>query len=365
MLRLGLLYGGRSNEHAVSLCSAASVFSALNKNKYNIIPIGIDKDGKWYVQDNPEIIIDKDFGEILIIKKTGLCLINHFENNNKLCLYNIKGDKNVEVDVVFPIVHGISGEDGKLQGLLELSMTPFVGADILGSVIGMDKDISKRLLNEKNIPIVPWITVRKGDWELDSDNIISKALKELGLPLFIKPSNSGSSVGIIMVKEKEKIHQSIEFSFKFDNKILIEKGIKCREIECAVLGNNNIQVSIPGEIVPQHEYYSYEAKYLDPDGAKLRIPAKINSDISDKIRQTASDAYKILNCSGLARVDFFLDIDSNNFYLNEINTIPGFTKISMYPKLWEGSGLEYTDLLDKLIELAIDKHSEKLKIMID
>jgi D-alanine-D-alanine ligase len=362
-IKIGVLYGGRSGEHDVSLCSAASVFSALDRNKYEVTAVGIDRDGRWYVQDKPEIIPDKDFGRILSLKKKGMWLVNHFEQKNKLHLYDLKNkNKKVIIDIVFPVLHGTFGEDGTLQGLLELAMVPYVGADVTGSAVGMDKDIAKRLLKEAGIGVVPSVTVSKQQWQDNQKLIIKSALDKLGLPVFVKPVCTGSSVGVKKVKKKEMLAKAINFAFQFDTSVMIEKAIDCREIECAVLGNDNPAASVLGEIIPHHEFYSYEAKYLDPEGAKLLIPAQIKASLAGKIRKVAVEGYVTLGCSSMARVDFFLDKKTGKFYLNEINTLPGFTSISMYPKLWEATGLKYSDLLDKLITLALDRHKKKLEI---
>jgi D-alanine-D-alanine ligase len=362
-IRIGVLYGGRSGEHDVSLCSAASVVSALDRNKYEITAIGIDRDGKWYVQDQPEIVPHKDFGKILAMKKRGKWLVNHFEQGNKLHLYNMENTgEEVVVDIVFPVLHGTFGEDGTLQGMLELAMVPYVGADVIGSAVGMDKDIAKRLLHEAGIPVTPSITVNKQQWQDGSAQIMPSTLDKLGLPVFVKPVCTGSSVGVKKVKEKGELSAAVDFAFQFDTRIMIEKGIDCREIECAVLGNENPAASILGEVIPSHEFYSYEAKYIDPQGAALKIPAEMESSLADSIRKAAVRGYVALGCSSMARVDFFLDKKTNEFYLNEINTLPGFTSISMYPKLWEATGLKYSDLIDKLIQLAIDRHKKKLAI---
>jgi D-alanine-D-alanine ligase len=339
------------------------VFSALDRNKYDVTVIGIARDGRWYVQDKPKIIPNKTFGRILSLKKKGVWLVNHFEQKNKLRLYNIKSkNEEVALDIVFPVLHGTFGEDGTLQGLLELAMVPYVGADVTGSAVGMDKDIAKRLLKEAGIGVVPSVTVSKQQWK-DNPKIISKgALDKLGLPVFVKPVCTGSSVGVKKVKKKELLAKAMNFAFQFDTRVMIEKAVECREIECAVLGNENPAASVLGEIIPHHEFYSYEAKYLDPNGAALKIPAQIKASLADKIRKTAVEGYMALGCSSMARVDFFLDKKTNKFYLNEINTLPGFTSISMYPKLWEATGLKYSDLLDKLIALALKRHKKKLEI---
>ena len=365
-IKIGVLYGGRSGEHNVSLCSAASVVSALDQNKYEVTAIGIDRDGRWYVQDKPEIIPDKDFGQILSLKKRGKWLVNHFEQENKLHIYNIENkNEEVVIDIVFPVLHGTYGEDGTLQGLLELAMVPYIGADVAGSAVGMDKDIAKRLLNQAGIPVVPSLTISKHQWQENSGIIIQDALSKLGMTLFVKPLCTGSSVGVKKVKSKELLPEAIDFAFQFDTRIMIEKAIDCREIECAVLGNENPMASILGEIIPNHEFYSYEAKYIDPNGATMKIPAAIDENLAGLIRKTAVEGYMALGCSSLARVDFFLDKKNNEYYLNEINTLPGFTSISMYPKLWEATGLKYSDLLDKLIALALERYRNKMNIKTD
>ena len=362
MLKIGVLYGGRSGEHDVSLCTAASIISALNPERYEVVAIGIDRDGKWYVQDKPVFADDKNFGKIMKLEKSGTWYVNHFDQNNKLVLHDIDSGKNVEVDVVFPAVHGTYCEDGTLQGLLEIAMVPFVGADTVGSSIAIDKDVSKRLLKDGDVPVVPWTVVTRNEWEKHHDAISEKIDSDPGFPLFVKPVCTGSSVGVKKAGNRDELDSAVDFAFTFDNKVMIEKCINAREIECAVLGNNEPESSIPGEVIPSHEFYSYESKYIDPDGAELCIPADINEKLSGLIMRTAEKAFKILNCSGMARVDFFLDKSSNELFLNEINTIPGFTRISMYPKLWEHSGMNYSSLIDRLIELALERHKLKMRI---
>lgn len=363
-LTIGVLYGGRSGEHDVSLCSAASVVAALDKTKYDVVAIGIDRDGRWYVQDRPEIITDKNFGRILSLKKKGVWLVNHFEDRNRLHLYDMNSrGKKVVVDLVFPVLHGTYGEDGTMQGLLELARVPYVGVDVAGSAIGMDKDVAKRLLAQAGVPVVPWITVSRPDWLARPQKILRGALKQLEMPVFVKPLCTGSSVGIKKVKVRKDLASAVDYAFGFDTRIMIEKGIDCREIECAVLGNEDPRASVLGEILPTHEFYSYEAKYLDPEGAKMNIPAKIPARLSVAIRKCAVLGFRALNCNSMARVDFFLDKKTNSFYLNEINTLPGFTGISMYPKLWEATGLSYSALLDRLVELALARHRGKSAVM--
>jgi len=362
MIKVGVLYGGRSGEHDVSRCSAASVIKYIDKSKYEVIAIGIDHDGKWHVQDSPEIAEDKDFGSVLTLNKTGNWFVNHYERDGKLFLFEAKSHKEISVDVVFPVVHGTFCEDGTLQGLLELAMVPYVGADVIGSAIGMDKDVAKRLLRDAGIPVVDWIKIVKNQWDAAKKIIMNKIVNEISFPCFIKPCNAGSSVGITKVKGPDFLEKAIDDAFLWDNKILIEKGINAREIEFSVIGNDNPESSTPGEIKPKHEFYSYEAKYIDSNGAELLIPAVIDSDLVAIMKDTAVRGYSVLCCSGMARVDFFLEKDSNQFYINEINTLPGFTNISMYPKLWENSGINYSSLLEKLIGLAFERRNDKNRL---
>jgi D-alanine-D-alanine ligase len=364
MLTVGVLFGGRSGEHDVSLCSAASVVSALDPARYNVVAIGIDRDGRWYVQDRPIIDDNRDFGRVLRLEKKGSWRVNHYEDGNRLVFFNTENGASVSVDIVFPAVHGTYCEDGTLQGLLELAMVPFVGADTLGSAVGMDKDVAKRLLRDAGIPVVPWLTVTRKDWERERDRVLSDA-GGLGLPLFVKPARAGSSVGVKKVKASADCAAAADFAFRYDDKILMEKGIDAREIECAVLGNGDPRASVLGEVVPAHEFYSYESKYIDPNGAKLSMPAKVDEKTADTIRRDAVRGYLALCCSGMARVDFFLDRTGSGYYLNEINTLPGFTSISMYPKLWECSGLSYRALLDELIDLAMERHRSRISVRTD
>jgi D-alanine-D-alanine ligase len=315
------------------------------------------------VQETPTIIDDKDFGRVLKLDKRGSWSVNHYPEDGKLVLFDRDSGNRSEVDVVFPVVHGTFCEDGTLQGLLDLAGVPYVGAGVAGSAIGMDKDIAKRLLRDAGIPVTPWITVHKAEWDIKGNDIRDKAIKLMGLPLFVKPANAGSSVGVKKAPDAGSLEEAADYAFRFDTKILIEQAVDCREIECAVLGDHEPEASVPGEVIPGHEFYSYEAKYIDPNGAALKIPAQIDSALAEKIRRTAIDGYRALCCGGMARVDFFLEKNTGNIYLNEINTLPGFTTISMYPKLWEASGIPYADLLDRLIDLAFKRADEKKSIL--
>ncbi len=359
MMTVGVLFGGKSGEHDVSLCSAASVVMNLDPEKYSVVAIGIDRSGSWHVQDRPDIQEHPEFGKVLVLQKKGNWLVNHAGVSSQLELIERETEKSIKVDVVFPVVHGTYCEDGTLQGLLELANVPYVGADVAGSAIGMDKDIAKRLLRDSGVPVVPWKTVFPEEWHAKRDEILMQVIAEFGLPVFVKPANAGSSVGVRKAKDRASLTEAVEFAMQFDTKVLIEKAIDCREIECAVLGNRTPRASVLGEIIAHHEFYSYEAKYIDPEGATLKIPADLPEKLSDEIRAAALKGYRALCCAGMARVDFFLEKGTNRFFANEINTLPGFTTISMYPKLWEATGLSYQALLDKLIALALERHREK------
>ena len=358
MRKIGILYGGRSGEHEVSLCSAASIVEAIDRTKYEPVAIGIDRTGRWHPQEKPVLIDDPDFGKVLALEESGDWRVNHFESEGLLVLHELTGGKTISVDAVFPALHGTFCEDGTLQGLLELAMVPFVGADAAGSAIGIDKDIAKRLLREAGIPVVEWVTFRKSAWLSNREGSLERAMS-IPLPLFVKPCRTGSSVGVKKVIKSDELPAALDFAFQYDTKVMVEKGISAREIECSVLGNDKPEVSVPGEIIPNHDFYSYEAKYIDPEGAELKIPAQISPQLAEKIREAAAAGYAALCCSGMARIDFFLEKDTDFFYLNEINTLPGFTSISMYPKLWEAGGLSYAELIDRLIFLAFERYNER------
>lgn len=362
MMTVGVLFGGKSGEHDVSLCSAASVVMNLDPAKYSVVAIGIDRSGSWHVQDRPEIVEHPDFGKVLALQKKGSWLVNHAGTSRKLELVHRQTGTKIEVDVVFPVVHGTYCEDGTLQGLLELANVPYVGADVAGSAIGMDKDIAKRLLRDAGVPVVPWKTIFPEEWHTQRDVILNHCIAEFGLPIFVKPANAGSSVGVRKAKDRASLEDAVEFAMQFDIKVIVEKAVDCREIECAVLGNRTLQASVLGEIIAHHEFYSYEAKYIDPHGATLKIPADVPAQLSDEIRSAAIRVYRALCCAGMARVDFFLEKGTNRFFANEINTLPGFTTISMYPKLWEATGVSYPALLDRLVSLALERHKEKISL---
>jgi D-alanine-D-alanine ligase len=388
-LRVGILFGGRSGEHEVSLLSAASVLNAIDKEKYEVVPIGITKDGRWLTAEHAENLLQGKLmleprnlragdpettpsaavlarGEAVVVppepvhRQTGLV---PFQTD--AAMMRRASDRAINVDVIFPVLHGTFGEDGTIQGLLELADIPYVGAGVLGSAAGMDKDIMKSLFIAAGIPIVKHVTILRSAWEKDPKKVQKLMESKLTYPVFVKPANLGSSVGISKAHNRKELGPAIEEAAKFDRKIVIEQGVggkkeKAREIECSVLGNDEPVASVPGEIVPGKEFYDYTAKYVD-EGSQLIIPAKLTKAETKKVQDMAVAAFQAVDCSGLARVDFLMDPKTQKIYLNEINTMPGFTSISMYPKLWAASGLDYADLIDRLIQLGIERHEDKKK----
>ena len=387
-LRVGILFGGRSGEHEVSLLSAASVLNAIDKEKYEVVPIGITKDGRWLTAEHAEHLLQGKLmleprnlragdpettpsaavlarGESVVVppepvhRQSGLV---PFQTD--AAMMRRASDRAINVDVIFPVLHGTFGEDGTIQGLLELADIPYVGAGVLGSAAGMDKDIMKSLFIAAGIPIVKHVTLLRSMWEKEPKKV-AKLVGKLKYPVFVKPANLGSSVGISKAHNRKELGPAIEEAAKFDRKIVIEQGVggakeKAREIECSVLGNDEPAASVPGEIVPGKEFYDYTAKYVE-EGSQLIIPAKLSKSETKKVQDLAIAAFKAVDCSGLARVDFLMDPKTRKIYLNEINTMPGFTAISMYPKLWAASGLAYADLIDRLIQLGIERHEDKKK----
>lgn len=355
-ISVGILFGGKSAEHDVSLQSAKNIIEAIDKKKYDPVLIGIEKSGKWFLYESSVFLLKLNQPNLFKLNQScdNVALIPQSEGR----LLNLsRRDFDKSIDVIFPILHGPFGEDGTVQGLLKLVNIPFVGASVLGSAIGMDKEIMKRLLRDANIPIANFFIVRMED-KFPS---YLEVVKKLGTPFFTKPANLGSSVGINKVKTEVEFKRALEEAIQYDNKILIEEYINGREIECSVLGNNNPIASVPGEIISNHDFYSYEAKYIDEKGAILQIPADLTVDKINKIKELAITSFKTLSCEGMGRVDFFLK-DNEEIIVNEINTIPGFTSISMYPKLWEASGISNTDLIDRLIQLAFERFNKEKKI---
>ena len=353
-LRVGVLFGGRSGEHEVSLNSAASVIRALDPAKYDVVPIGITKDGRWLAGAGAEKLLP----EILRSgERVGLTA-----DPNVAGLMSLDGrpSEPLRVDVIFPVLHGTFGEDGTVQGLLELAGLPYVGSGVLGSAVGMDKDMQKRLFLQAKLPVGDFLAVLRSRWEREPEKVRREVEKKFRYPVFIKPATLGSSVGMTKVHSRGELGAAMNFAGEFGQKIVVERAIKGREIELSVLGNDEPRASVPGEIVPHREFYDYAAKYLE-EGTQLLIPAKLSKAQVNKFQEFAVRAFRAVEAMGLARVDFFLEHRTGRVYVNEINTIPGFTSISMYPKLWEASGLAYRDLLSRLIDLALSQHREKLR----
>ncbi|HKD79677.1 MAG TPA: D-alanine--D-alanine ligase [Candidatus Angelobacter sp.] len=385
-LRIGILFGGRSGEHEVSLLSAASVLKAINKDKYDVVPIGITKEGRWLTEVHAERLLrgDAESGRHLragdpettpgaaVLARGEAVIVPPVPQSHGLIPFESaasSGEKSIDVDVIFPVLHGTFGEDGTIQGLFELADIPYVGAGVLGSAAGMDKDVMKQLFAGAGLPIVKHVTILRSDWEKEPKKVTRLVESKLKYPLFVKPANLGSSVGISKAHDRKELGPAIETAAGYDRKIVIEQGVggkkrKARELECSVLGNDDPVASIAGEIVPGAEFYDYNAKYID-EGSQPIIPARISKKQMKQVQEMAISAFKSVDCSGLARVDFLMEPGSGSkagkIYLNEINTMPGFTSISMYPKMWAASGLGYSELIDRLIELALERHQEKKK----
>ncbi len=350
-IRVAVLFGGKSAEHEVSIQSAKNVVASLDETKYDVVLVGIDKQGSWHTLPG-QSLLTSSFAKQTAIGDTNEVRLVAQDGGGKLVSLSGSGDAEA-IDVVFPILHGPFGEDGSMQGFLKLANVPFVGSGVLGSAVGMDKDISKRLLKEAGLPIAQFLVFRKNE-KIDSDAVI----KRLGLPLFVKPANLGSSIGVKKVHNKDEFSSAISEAFTYDNKILIEEAIVGKEVECSILGNDDPIASLPGEIVANHEFYDYDAKYFDEKGAVLCIPANIPKEKIKEVQALAIKTFKTLCLEGMARIDFFYTKDQT-FFVNEANTIPGFTNISMYPQLWEASGMSYAALVDRLIELALEKYASE------
>ena len=351
-LRVGIVFGGKSAEHEVSLQSAKNIVEAIDKTRFEVVLLGIDKQGQWHISDAQNYLLNAHDPAHIALRPSDITLAHIPGKAHQQMINAASGQPLDAIDVIFPIVHGTLGEDGSLQGMLRMANLPFVGSDVLGSAACMDKDVTKRLLRDAGLSIAPFVTLTRRT----RDNFSFDEIKaKLGLPLFVKPANQGSSVGVSKVNSAEQYQQAVALAFEFDHKVVVEQGIKGREIECAVLGNDDPQASTCGEIVLNSEFYAYDTKYIDDNGAKVVVPAAISAEVNDKIRHVAIEAYQTLGCSGMARVDVFLT-ENNDVVINEINTLPGFTNISMYPKLWQASGLDYTSLITRLIELALERH---------
>lgn len=362
-MRVAVLFGGRSGEHEVSLVSGTAIAKNLDRNKYDVSLIGIDKDGRWLLPDESVLLAQSSNPRLIALNQMAqtLSLLPYVHERQWMTVGN--SQEIAKFDLVFPVLHGTYGEDGTIQGLLELAGVPYVGSGVLGSAVGMDKDVARRLLKGAGVPVVKTWALKRSLYLKNKENLLKRIAEEFGFPHFVKPANAGSSVGVHKVKTPEDVFGFYEDSFLYDSKILVEEYIPARELEVSVLGNDDPQASVVGEIIPHHEFYSYEAKYVDEAGATLKIPAEgLSSEQILKIQNLAKEAFRILECQDLARVDFFMDKITGKIYLNEVNTMPGFTQISMYPKLWEASGLSFSKLLDRLVELAQQRFQEKSKI---
>ena len=363
-LRVGVIFGGRSGEHEISLISARSVMAAMDAEKYEIVPIGITRDGRWIAGGDPMAALtsgDEGLSHPAVLlgdpSRPGLMRLE--EGDGRLVLELL-----AELDVVFPVLHGPYGEDGTIQGLLDMAGIPYVGAGVTGSALGMDKAVFKDVMKAHGLPIVDHLVVMRREWEADPEGVMDRVEAALGYPVFTKPANLGSSVGISKCHDREGLARGLADAARYDRKLLVEAAVgKAREIEVSVLGNDEPVASVPGEIIPSREFYSYAAKYLDEGekASKLLIPAPIPEETAERVRELAVRAYKAIDCAGMARADFLLSGETGELFVNELNTIPGFTHISMYPKLWEASGLPYPKLIDRLIELALERHADKAR----
>ena len=358
-IRVGIIFGGRSGEHEVSFCSASSIIKAINKDKYAVVPIGITKEGRWISPQDSELALQSG----KIEGKNTVILLNDSFSKSLVCIdNNQKLDKSSaleKLDVIFPVLHGPYGEDGTVQGLLELANISYVGAGVAASAISMDKDFMRMVFQQKGLPILKWMTIKRKEWQENKEKILSLVQNGFEYPLFVKPANLGSSVGITKVHKKEELEKAIDLASSYDRKILIERGLEeVREIECGVLGNDEPRASVVGEVKPAGEFYDYDSKYTE-EGTQLIIPADLPDRVSQEIQRIALSAFKAVDAAGMARVDFFVSKKENKIYLNEINTIPGFTSSSMYPRLWEASGISYPELIDRLIQLALERHQDK------
>jgi D-alanine-D-alanine ligase len=359
-IRVAVLFGGHSSEHEVSLTSALSILKHIDQTKYSVLPIKISKEGRWQALPGVKSL---DSYQALESSKGALVLVGDPQSKGLIKLEKNVPDSSAEdwspepVDVVFPVLHGTFGEDGKVQGLLDLADLPCVGGGVLASALGMDKILMKQIFLQNDLPSPDFLYFLRKDWEKSAKIILKGVVKEVGFPCFVKPANTGSSVGISKAHDEKELIRAIDQAGLYDRKILVEKAVDARELECAVLGNDDPKASVVGEVIPCNEFYDYEAKYL-MDGSKTLVPADIPDSVSQTVQNMSIAAFKALDCAGMGRVDFLLERKTDRIFINEINTIPGFTPISMYPKLWEASGISYPELIDRLIELAMERHED-------
>jgi D-alanine-D-alanine ligase len=359
-VKIGLIFGGRSGEHEISLMSARGIMNAIDRDRYEVVPIGINKEGRWLASGDPwQALASGQLSEsnhaALLAEPSqyGLLRLEDREQDSDIMAVQVS-----EIDVAFPILHGPYGEDGTVQGLLELAGIPYVGAGVAASAVGMDKVLFKEIMRARGLPIVPHIALKRRDWALSPEETLAYIEAEVGYDCFVKPANLGSSVGISKAHNRKELRAALDDAARYDRKLLVEAAVDAREIEVSVLGNDEPMASVPGEIVPCNEFYDYAAKYID-ERSELLIPASIPPTTAQRVRELAVQAYLAIDCAGMARADFLLERSTGEVYINELNTLPGFTPISMYPKLWEASGISYTELIDRLIELALERSADK------
>lgn len=355
-IRVGVLFGGRSAEHEVSVVSARSMLAAIDRDKYELVMVGIDRDGRWLTAADAQQLLASNH-----IEADGLSPVSLDYLGGRELVQQGRGGQRQKLDVIFPLLHGPYGEDGTVQGLMELADVAYVGAGVVGSAVGMDKEMMKRAFKAEGLPQLDYLVVRRSRWQRETEGVLDELLARFALPVFVKPVNLGSSVGVSRAVDREGLRAAIDLAAQYDYKIVVEAEAKnCREVEVAVLGNEEPQASVAGEIDPGNEFYDYGAKYVD-DNSALYIPARISEAAAEQVRAMAVCAFRAVEAWGLSRVDFFVGKEGEEIHINEINTMPGFTPISMYPKLWEASGLSYGALIDRLIELARERHEEKKK----
>jgi D-alanine-D-alanine ligase len=357
-IRVAVLFGGKSGEHEVSLASARSVMGALDATKYEIHPVGIDRTGRWITTGDPMALLSEGEAQPPEPQAQESALT---PAQGRELVPGASHARFPVVDVVFPVLHGTYGEDGTIQGLLELADLAYVGADVLGSAVGLDKAIQKAVLAANGLPVVDYLVVLRSHWQAAPHDIIAQVEAQFSYPVFLKPANAGSSVGVSKAHDRDELVRGLDLAARFDRKLLVEEAVDAREIECSVLGNDDPIASVPGEVIPCNEFYDYRAKYIDGD-SELEIPARLTREQTREIQDLAVRAFRAIDCAGMARVDFFLERGSGRVLVNELNTIPGFTDISMYPKLWEASGIPYPELLDRLIALALERREDKRAI---
>jgi D-alanine-D-alanine ligase len=359
-LRIGLIFGGRSAEHEVSLISAQGVMRAIDQGKYTVVPIGITKEGRWLASGDPwqalnSGVTTESTPAALLAEPTqrGLMCLEEGEEGNRLTAVRLS-----QIDVLFPVLHGPYGEDGTVQGLLELAGIPYVGAGVVASAVGMDKALFKDIMRAHGLPVVPYVVIKRQAWDQQPEAVLDRIEAEIGYASFVKPANLGSSVGVSIAHNRAELRAALDEAARYDRKLVVEMAVDAREIEVSVLGNDEPAASVPGEIVPCNEFYDYSAKYVD-EGSQLLIPAPIPAMTAERARQLAVQAFVAIDCAGMARVDFLLDRRTGELYLSELNTIPGFTPISMFTRLWEATEVSYTDLISQLIDLALERHADK------